>query len=1139
MTTTTLTAIASGRAALQFVMAMEGIPYLFTSGDPSAALLAWASTDWTQCLSGMAVSGRVDQRLKPWDPSVDSSPMTFVLQPDSTDAFAQLALGRTGVQTFLNAELTADTAAHSGTVTVLDTSQFASSGEIHVGTECMQYTSKTSTTFTLSKRGKYAPFNGGTDSGGKYARRHRIAAVGDGVTTKPKVTSKPREMRGRLVGMWAHRSDGGVLDVKAQAELVWAGVVREVRDGQDGLTYVDCDDCRALLRDATILNEQWTARVQEGIYLLEGMRLQALDSKGGTVKTANDLVVGATDSGTNQIAFGVYTLAKLITKLNAWLSAELAASRINLYWTLTDEVSTNLGIRSKIHFSGGNASGTQTTAALAGPPEVLDFLGWTRQGTGWTYQTNPAVRVPWDDGPTHDAFSLEEPYRIYVYDQGASLFVDASSTTGTWFDNASWFPAEMGLASGSTNYSVLQVNGGPMALFQQLSSTEYSMPLASPFLDQISGTPWASAGVDYRKVRVSNTGDFVVKQMGIFSGSFRAVINQLLYSTGSTFNYNESTYDTYPAQMGAAIPADLLSGWQAAVNAIDESAAEMLLVLTKPTKIMDALGADLVARVVALVWKSGSLSLSTWGTPTAALAAHTFTEDGKSAAFGTTDDHRTPTNLSEEFICNELKLEYNLLNATTQPSTLILRDAASQDENGQRPKTVSLRNTFSGVSATMTNVYDLANTLVQSLSLLSRPLRTLRRSISLPQFLGLAPGDFATISDNFARDPSTGLRGLSTKPCLVVGAWFDFGGRSADGSVRPMAGEVELVILPLDSISTYCPCAEVDYTAGGGGYSAGPPHVLTCFAHEHSLSSEAHDAARFAVNDKVKVLEVDPDDPAAAQSWTTTIDGISGPFNQLTLHDDLTGFSSAKRYRVISQNYGSATTSQQINVYQALSTTSRVASTVDAYAYGSGAQQGIGWDADGKADGTEAVALYSDDQHGDGYPLDTGSERDLARILNNLVSYRTAVCVAPMARTLITAPLGLGAYASTIIAVYPMGMQAGALGAGTRFLLVEPWFRSTDGTSVTLTVTLTRYPPAGNATITTTASQPQYTIFNPKVSISWTTSSTTYAAGTQEPFFQIGDYHTGECYLVVEASSHKLEFRGLTQCAQSKYTGGS
>src|SRR5438094_843527 len=67
-------------------------------------------------------------------------------------------------------------------------------------------------------------------SGTGWGEHHRQGLAANGVTLAPIVSAQPRAWVGKWVGVWLHREVGGVLDVKAQAQLVYFGRIVEIRD---------------------------------------------------------------------------------------------------------------------------------------------------------------------------------------------------------------------------------------------------------------------------------------------------------------------------------------------------------------------------------------------------------------------------------------------------------------------------------------------------------------------------------------------------------------------------------------------------------------------------------------------------------------------------------------------------------------------------------------------------------------------------------------------------------------------------------------------------------------------------------------------------------------------------------------------
>src|SRR5690606_19873712 len=214
---------------------------------------------------------------------------------------------------------------------------------------------KTSTTFTVT-RGVYSPFgcdSSGTGSETQFAHNHRVGYPDYAPPIAPKVTQHPREWIGRWVGLWRHGWSGGSMQTKAQATLVFAGRIAEVRDDPETLsTVVVVDHALTSLKESTIGRDFFSGTVADGIFIPAGATFEMNDTDRSAGKTANDLVVvssGAT--GANQMNEGFYTRDEIFDKLNEWWASELAdgnlfgtyriaratipgnSERVKIYWT--------------------------------------------------------------------------------------------------------------------------------------------------------------------------------------------------------------------------------------------------------------------------------------------------------------------------------------------------------------------------------------------------------------------------------------------------------------------------------------------------------------------------------------------------------------------------------------------------------------------------------------------------------------------------------------------------------------------------------------------------------------------------------------------------------------------------------------
>ncbi len=1134
---TTLADIQSGNGVgFNWVLLIEGCEIAVTDASPSAivTLLATDATlDWSDAVCGLSVLGGWEQSLEPWEPSIQVGRLSFAIKKDTrastsaeSDIFAELVFGQgNGFETYLDASLDCNDA----TVTVLSTSTFPASGVIHIGTEAIAYTGKTATTFTGCVRGKFAPFKANTEASQRFGQAHRLANVGDGVVINPKVTSKQREWTGRRVGLFAVSNNSTAW---SDAQCVWAGRIESTRDGTNGLTYIECIDIKGQLRDCELMRHQWSGRIQEGIYLQKGWRFSAVDVKAGTTLNATDLVVVDASPGANKILKGVYTLDELADALNEWFADERAAARLGFNWRWQPVVSTTSGSRSMLSWSNASAAGTNQ-ASFSAPSDVMRFMGYRLDSSGQP-DGRRALWRSWEDDATEQWVSAEEPRRLLITGDINDFFtITVEGIKGTRFDARTHLP-NLGVPTPNTKeWGVFQVGGenGPIALFSYAAADQVTADevvlrggVANQKLDQISGTPWVFPGLvpgdQLRELLYSEEIDLEIRQVGLVAAEFATGITKMIASTG-TSGYNHASYDTYPQQLGAGVPWELLgTNWTSTLAALSSGTTwPLTFYIPKPTKLTSVIGSELVARVAQIIWKNEGLRVASWGTPTAARALHSFTESNKRVAADATDAQRTSANLVKDYLVNRVRI---LWGRGDSKNDWTIIDPGSQDTYGTFDQDITLPSV-----SHQSIIEAVADNLASLVPMFSRPLALLTRTISVPFYEGCAPGDFCTITDNFARDPSTGTRGLSSKPALIVRHAIDWGGHEHDSDdPRPMGGTIDVLILPLSNIAAYSPCAEVDFGAANAGYDAANQR-LTLEAHEHSESSEVADATRFQVPSAVRVVEIDPADPAAPLTWTTVVAAQSG--NTLDLDDPLTGWDNTKRYRVISQVYSAADSPQRVDVYQADDADGMVEDQVGAYVYGTDITQAGTWTDDA---GTEQVALYAELAAADGAPLDTGYEKDAARLCNNLVNYRTAIVCPVLTRSVMSATVTV----KRILSVRPINLQPGALLLGERPVFVRPMYRSNDGTLVTISVSLCTRPPTGTSREMGDADAPAYRLGGEYETLTWTTSSTTWGYGSEQSFSgKTVDQVTGKAYLVIESNSTRLETRGLAEVWQDAY----
>lgn len=1116
--TTTSSLLSSGAgAAIQFVVCIEGYEYLLTDGAADLAYDTWDGESdpvWAVALGGLTIDwGGMKQSIAPWSTRI--SPMSITLRVmdfDGTDQF--------GIDTHANAagastKLSADVNTTDAAIDILDNSAFAD-GVMYIGQERITYTAKpTSNLFTGCARGTLVPFKADSETEQRYARNHRIPSFYNAHEAKisPVVSSTPRNWIGKWVGVWMHVRVGGVLNSKADAQLMFAGTISSIGDSTSGVTLVECTDARAKIQDAVLLHDQMTGTVAEGVTLRDGMVFEAFDVSAGTAKsTSLTCVTGASTS--YEVEPGLYTLSELEYVLNTWLHQAKADTSLNFRWSYQAEAATAAGTRGRFTWQ-HTASSTAKSIAFGGPTHAMTFLGWgSSSGSVNIITSLNTADATWTlDGP-------EEPYRILLEHPNFYTTMTLANTAGTWVDNTSFLPADLKpfTTTSSSQWGILKLSTGLVLLAHYETATTFTVSAPSKLIELGGESP---GDFLLHGLRVSEPGDITVAQVVMLEGKFATLLTQILASTGVT-SYN-GTYDVLAEQLGCAIPWELLGdAWTQSIAPLGSTQTESIcVVLDKPTKLWDVIKSQLILRRASVIWKDEAIRIAQWSTPTATTATWDLTESNKYSPANTVDQQRSPSIIDDGDTCNLLKIGYNRdFGGSYRGSITIIDRAAISD--GERAITVNEPSSVGGITATGQSVEALASEAAAWLPMFSRPIRKVRRSIGLEHICTMAPGDQAFITDNFARDPSTGIRGLSAVPALIVSVSWDLGGGSADGgSARDFIAEIDLVLEPGRRFAPYSPCAEVDFTAGSGGYNAGTK-TLTMQTHRHSETSQNEDMTHFDAGDKVRVVEIDPASAAAPLTWTDTI--ASKTTTTCVLTTGLAGWDSTKRYRMISDAYTTAVTTQKSDVYQANDSDGLISSLAQAYVYTYGASTAVTWTASAPSDPPSLPSIYG---YGNGYPLDTGYERDCVDLANNLSNYRTAPIGNVLNAVVIAA--SSGSYQRQILHVMPWHIGPGTFYTRKRRIHVAPFARNTEASGKSIWVYWSRRPPTGSSFTWTTAATPEYTIPTPREYVTFSLSASAgWASLTAQTIdCRAADPDTGEGYLIMEGEKG-IETRGYS-----------
>ena len=1074
--TTTASALNGSGAQIQFVVAIEGYEHLITDGDENDAADAWDATDWSgrTVLGGLFIDwSHMKQSIAPWDTRIQ--PMSVSLSVMDCTGLDTLGVDMHATSAGNTTKLDDDINTTDLSIPARSTAAFAASGAVYVGQERIEYGSKGGFVFNASSRGTLAPFKAGSDTANHFARNHRIPNYQNVTEAKvpPDVSSTPRNWIGKWVGIWMHARVAGVLNTKAAAQLVFAGTIASIGDTSNGMTVIEVIEARDRIQNATLLTDQFTARAAEGITLRTGMVFTAWDRLTGVAKSSTLSVL--TGASTNyQVEPGLYTIGEFASVINAWLGQAKTDAALNFTWTYQPAVTTQGGVRGRFAFEHSAINTDKYCQFSCNVPYPMKFMGWPASD----------MEVGEYASKTWSKTSPDEPYRLLYEHNGYLLTtVTLTDSSGTWIDNTDTLPASLRPfpTSATAQWGVFKFPSGAHLLANQVSATSYTVHGAAG-LEGLGVASWDKVLDD--GLRFSEQGDLTITQVVLMEGTLVDLLTKMLSSTGvSTYN---GAYDTLPEQLGLAIPWEILdTGWTDSLTALgSQSASQSILVyLDKPRKLWDVVKADLLLRRASLIWRgsggagTGGIAIATWSTPTATTATWDLTEDNKTSPASTVDPQRTVSQLSDEYCLNTLKIDYNRdLGGNFHDSLTIVDRAAISD--GELVITVQCPNSFAGQTATGQGVEALAAGAAAWLPMFARPVRKIRRSIGIEHALTMSPGDIANVTDNFARDPSTGVRSLTAVPALIVSVSVDWGGADpGGGAARDFIGEVDLVLEPGRRFAPYSPTAEVDHGAAGGGYNAGTK-VLTFLAHAHSETSQATDVSNFAIGDKVRVVEIDPANAAAPLTWSDTIAAIGT--NTATLTTGLAGYSATSYYRMISEAYTTAVSTQKSDVYQADDATGLISSVAQAYqyAYGVGAAT---WTPTNIA---QPVSLYSSYAYGDGAPLEVGYERDVAELVNNLVNYRTAPVAPSLNASAIVA--SSASYQRQILHIMPFFVGKGTYSARKRLISVAPFARNTQASTKHIYVTFARFPPTGSSLIWTTAALPEYTIPSPSQVLTFT-----------------------------------------------------
>lgn len=1178
----TLGKMQAGSLTAKLCVVIEGCKHILSDAPSASVLAAGYSTDFTSVLGGLFVELQNTQSISPDDPLPKGGKCIIrVLDEDHTDTFGIYVHKRA------SGDKTTITTTHDRTsdeLVVASTQDFATSGDVYIGTECVGYSGKFLNAFDNVTRGKYPALGcDSTGSGGsRFARHHRVSTDPNTTLSNPVVSEVPRNWLGKYVSVYLHTWHEATqqLNTRAQAQLLYAGRIVGIADNaSDMTTDIEVAHVAEEFRNGVIGADLLAADLTPGLTLIEGRTFRFNDriyvsTTAPTPAVATDLVVvSGAPANAYEVQAGYYNGDEICAVISRWLAQARVDADINGNYTLNYAVSSGDGPRSKIYWK---FTGTAFLVSwgLEMPGEVAAFLGF---GTDEDAYSGHQVLIS-DSGKPSNESTIRQgdyaPYSTLIFAPfGPSIFglaftyaltYEIENERGVFIDQTALMPAVVKEQAQNETVGLFVLDEKILfiAQYDEETATLTNARLA-PF--QLVGNTKDAGALQYVGRRMDEPpAALTIRQVLLLDGTFKDILSKLVYSTGTT-GYNHGTHDTLSYGFGLAIPGQLLGPeWDRSLENLPGANSPISVMIDKPIKFSELMRDDLLARRAFIRWHNQGFEFRTWRTPLVALADHTLNEDNKAAPVGTEDGHRVASQETDQWHYSKINIQYGRDFASSKSATYLntiqLEDQAGTDGSGALGRTLNLkmRNTFSQFTNAGAAIEELIKEYLVGMPMFSRPSRTIVRSISMQEFETIGVGDICIIEDDpFARDPLTGQRGISARAAIVTRVSYNLGGPTPQGKTRDMVGEVELFFLDTHRGGIYSAAADVDSEKNYSGFSAGynsttstlwlqrgayTPTIVIQTRNGPITHTLGHDADYINDGDEVVIVEIDPSDTAAPVTWQRTVSTRSGDFLALTSGLSSPAWDATKKFRVIPASYGDCTATQQDLVFQADSADEMIEDVEVADQYSS-ATETVAFVPTATTDKAEFVA---DLTWGDGKPLDVGTDAALAKTANAFTDYKSALqCPMLWSET----PIGGSAGETLDTDVAPGHIALIHLGSDiltssiTRDITIALFIRSSDGSPAYGRVALARHRPTG---IPSVEEDPAtgLAFYNPQYgghvsrSDTYSTSSTTWHTSTDLTLsVGVKDLQWGCAWLIVELSG-SAQCRGIAKLVEGPRTAG-
>ncbi len=792
---TTREAVAAGGGEFGWSLVIEGFAYIITNrSDLDALVDAYAGTARDQALAGLRFDGDFVQEIRPFDHEPNIPTFVFDVFPIGDDDTFGIAVWKSKPDFIARLTSAFEPTEDAAGVVEVEHSPAATEGTVYIGGRAYEYDGTTGTSLTIPRgsAGVLAPFGTDQGDGETMPWHHPVSPAKDlQIAANPKVTDTTRTGAwiGRQIGLYLHRIKGGVWDVLSEAERVFAGVIKEVRQSTSGSTQIEVDDIRCKLRETVLLQRQFRGKVREGLFLAAGQffRMQDITPDRKTSTKLNIVASGATWNAATpvyELNEGYYTLAELYGHLNRWAADEYDNSRIGARWSFRLTAEGDGSTKTQIKVPVGSTSAGGEARFFSREVGPLQFMGF---GESIRDKGASGKYIKDAENPTGAAGSFDvtllmtsenTPLRVLAVQRllrgTTEPALDLQDTEGRWVQLPRWLPEPLRTWAAGGDYGCLVIGEKTAFVFaRRVSDEQFSAIIRDdPISAALRLQSWVDLGWSGRpSLTVDEQGDLEVRQLVLLAGPFSELVPRLVASVRGNFD-NHRTYDEFP--FGAGIPWALLGRkFLRSLYQLEESLETdtMMVVLDRPTKLLDVLSCELALRYAWWIFRDGGLQMVSPPTPNASTARHELTDDNKGAPPGDGDDQRTACRVTQEFLSNVLKVEFDRDLGGDYHGDVSVENGTSINDMGgeERAKTLKARNSYADITDSGTAVQSLAAGIAaRMLPVFSNPLKVYRRTLLASEWFNIAPGDTVLLIDRFLRDPTTGRMGTFSRPGVVL-----------------------------------------------------------------------------------------------------------------------------------------------------------------------------------------------------------------------------------------------------------------------------------------------------------------------------------------------------------------------------------